>query len=229
MQNKEQIITIKGTKAGLTFSIHDDCSFATVIDELTKVLASIPEEDKTEQKASVIIQVGYRYLTEAQKEQIREMIEEENNFQIEKIDSEVISTKRAEKWVHENSLKRISQIVRSGQVIDIEGDVLLIGDVNPGGTLQATGDIYILGKLYGIAHAGSKGNEDAVIAASYMNPTQLKIAQQLSRAPDHESDGVYMECAYLNDTDKKIVIDRIQVLPYVRKKLRALKGGIFNG
>jgi len=229
VQNNEQIITIKGTKDGLIFSIHDDCSFAIVIDELTKVLASIPEEDKTEQRASVIIQVGYRYLTEEQKEQLREMIEVENNFQIEKIDAEVISTKQAEKWVNENALKRISQIVRSGQVVDIEGDVLLIGDVNPGGTLQATGDIYILGKLYGIAHAGSKGNEDAVIAASYMNPTQLKIASQLSRAPDHESDGVYMECAYLNDKDKKIVIDRIQVLPYVRNKLRTLKGGIFNG
>src|SRR5699024_5926488 len=107
VQNNEQIITIKGTKDGLIFSIHDDCSFAIVIDELTKVLASIPEEDKTEQRASVIIQVGYRYLTEEQKEQLREMIEVENNFQIEKIDAEVISTKQAEKWVNENALKRI--------------------------------------------------------------------------------------------------------------------------
>src|SRR5699024_8352171 len=130
------------------------------------------------------------------------MSEGENNCQIARIDADGISTEQAEKWVNENALKRISEIVRSGQVVDVEGDVLLIGDVNPGGTLQATGDIYILGKLYGIAHAGSKGNEDAVIAASYMNPTQLKIASQLSRAPDHESDGVYMECAYLNDKDK---------------------------
>src|SRR5699024_11314887 len=101
------------------------------------------------------------------------MIEVENNFQIEKIDAEVISTKQAEKLVNENALKRISQIVRSGQVVDIEGDVLLIGDVNPGGTLQATGDIYILGKLYCIVHAGSKGNEDAVFAASYMYTSLL--------------------------------------------------------
>src|SRR5699024_12168663 len=102
---------------------------------------------------------GYRHLSEQHKEQIREMIEVENNFHIEKTDSEVISINQAEKWVHENSLKRMSQIVRSGQVVDIEGDVLLIGDVNPGGTLQATGDIYILGKFYGIAHAGSNEND----------------------------------------------------------------------
>lgn len=229
MQSNEQIITIKGTKDGLIFSIHDDCSFRTVIDELKKMLASIPEEEKNAQKASVIIEIGYRHLSTSQNKQIREIIEVEHNFVIEKIDSKVISLAEAKEWVEENSLKRISQIVRSGQVVDIKGDVLLIGDVNPGGTLQATGDIYILGKLYGIAHAGSAGNEEAVIAASYMNPSQLKIASQLSRAPDHESDGVYMECAFLDREDKKIVIDRIQVLPYVRRKLQALKGGIFNG
>lgn len=229
MQNNEQIITIKGTKDGLIFSIYDDCSFSVVMDALKKVLTSIPEDEKDEQKASVIIQIGYRYLSAIQKQQLREMIEVDHHFHIEKIESKVISYDKAHKWLEDNSLKRMCQIVRSGQVLDIQGDVLLIGDVNPGGLIQATGDIYILGKLYGIAHAGVEGDEEAVIAASYMNPTQIKIASQLSRAPDHETDGVYMECAYLHEESKKIVIDRLQVLPFVRSKLRTIKGGIVNG
>src|SRR5699024_12438240 len=87
------------------------------------------------------------------------MVEKDNHFFIEKFDSKVISREKAKQWFEEHSLKSISQIVRSGQVLDIEGDLLLIGDVNPGGEVRATGDIYILGKLHGIAHAGTKGND----------------------------------------------------------------------
>src|SRR5699024_10836560 len=121
-----------------------------------------------------------------------------------------------------NEIKTINRIVRSGQVVEVEGDLLLIGDVNPGAQVKATGNIFVLGNLLGIAHAGVNGNEDAVIAASFMNPTQLRIANYLSRAPDYVSEGVYMECGYLDK--EKIVIDRLQALPYVRKELRGLEG-----
>src|SRR5699024_10424628 len=91
-------------------------------------------------------------------------------------------------------IKAFNRVVRSGQVLRVEGDLLLIGDVNPGGKVVATGDIYIMGNLRGIAHAGINGNRKAIIAASYMKPTQLRIADYISRAPDYETDGVYMEC-----------------------------------
>jgi len=59
-----------------------------------------------------------------------------------------------------------------------------------------------------------------------MNPTQLLIANYLSRAPDYETEGTYMECAYLDKDNQKIVIDRLQVLPFVRKRLREIEGGM---
>ena len=62
-----------------------------------------------------------------------------------------------------------------------------------------------------------------------MNPTQLRISKYISRAPDYESEGVYMECGYLDIENEKIVIDRLQVLPYVRKELRGLERRIHNG
>ncbi|UTW68948.1 hypothetical protein KHA80_17145 [Anaerobacillus sp. HL2] len=69
-------------------------------------------------------------------------------------------------------------------MIEIIGDLLLIGDVNSGGTVVATGNIYIPGVLRGIAHAGSKGNKVVVISASRMEPSQLRIAEIVSRSPD---------------------------------------------
>src|SRR5699024_12207571 len=117
---------------------------------------------------------------------------------IYKYESEVIGKKEAEQWLEKSEVKRITQIVRSGQVVEVTGDLLLVGDVNPGGQVKATGSIYVLGHLNGIAHAGVYGDEKAVIAASYMNPTQLRIAKYISRAPDYEASGVYMECGYLD-------------------------------
>lgn len=57
--------------------------------------------------------------------------------------------------------------------MEVEGDLLLVGDVNPGGKVISTGNIYIMGNLYGIAHAGVMGDREAFITASYMKPTQL--------------------------------------------------------
>ncbi len=56
--------------------------------------------------------------------------------------------------------------------------------MNPGGTILSTGSIYVMGSLKGMAHAGRDGDESAVIAASLLKPTQLRIANIISRPPD---------------------------------------------
>lgn len=223
-------ITIKGTKDGLTFYIDDDTPFHKVIEELTKTLTTTDFlEDSSEQAVAVTLHLGFRYVSKEQRRKLKQLIEEHTRFYIEQFDSNVISKDEAETWFDEMEVKSLTQIVRSGQIVEVTGDLLLIGDVNPGGQVRATGNIYILGHLYGIAHAGIYGNEQATIAASYMNPTQLRIAHYLSRAPDYETEGTYMECAYLDNETDKIVIDRLQVLPYVRKKNRKIEGGRSDG
>ena len=44
----------------------------------------------------------------------------------------------------------VARIIRSGQVLQVAGDLLLIGDVNPGGTVIAGGNIFIMGALKGL-------------------------------------------------------------------------------
>jgi septum site-determining protein MinC len=115
---------------------------------------------------------------------------------------------------------------RSGQVLKVPGDLLLIGDVNPGGTVIAGGNIFIMGTLKGVAHAGYFGNEQAVITASRMQPAQLRISDYLNRAPDSEqgNDKREMECAYI-DENHQIIVDRLQVLIHLRPNLTRLEGG----
>jgi septum site-determining protein MinC len=74
--------------------------------------------------------------------------------------------------------------VRSGVEIRHPGTVIILGDVNPGGIVIADGDIIIWGRLRGIAHAGAGGNQECLIMALQMEPTQLRIADAVARAPE---------------------------------------------
>ncbi|MFY9739130.1 MAG: septum site-determining protein MinC, partial [Candidatus Cybelea sp.] len=60
------------------------------------------------------------------------------------------------------------------------GNIVVVGDVNPGAELLATGDILVFGRLAGIAHAGAQGDDSARIYALDLDPTQLRIATSIA-------------------------------------------------
>lgn len=80
----------------------------------------------------------------------------------------------------------LKETLRSGRYIYHEGHIVIIGDVNPGAEVVAEGDIIVWGKLRGLVHAGSAGNEQATISALALSPTQLRIADHIAVAPPSE-------------------------------------------
>jgi septum site-determining protein MinC len=66
--------------------------------------------------------------------------------------------------------------VRGGQALHHVGNIVVVGDVNPGAELVATGEILIFGRLAGVAHAGAQGDETARVYALDLDATQLRIA-----------------------------------------------------
>ena len=87
--------------------------------------------------------------------------------------------------------------VRSGIEIRHPGTIVILGDLNPGGTVVAEGDIFVWGRLRGVAHAGSSGNRNCRIMALQMEPTQLRIADAVARAPETPPSQFYPEVAYV--------------------------------
>ncbi|MCT7954146.1 septum site-determining protein MinC [Laspinema palackyanum] len=87
--------------------------------------------------------------------------------------------------------------VRSGVDIRHPGNVVLVGDVNPGGSIIADGDILVWGRLRGLAQAGANGNEQCIVMALQMEPTQIRIADWVARAPEPLPD-FYPEVAYVS-------------------------------
>lgn len=78
----------------------------------------------------------------------------------------------------------IQRTLRSGQTLTADGNIVIIGDVNPGSEIKAVGDVTVWGILGGIAHAGIEGNQFAKIRALKMNAIQLRIADVFARRPD---------------------------------------------
>ena len=70
--------------------------------------------------------------------------------------------------------------VRNGQRIDYQGNIIVMGDVNPGAEIVAGGNIIVLGNLRGMAHAGVSGDKRAIVMALCLQPTQLRIGNVIT-------------------------------------------------
>ena len=107
-----------------------------------------------------------------------QMVEQE----IEEQKDEEISAKKVE--AESLPTLYLRKTIRSGQSISSDGNIVVIGDVNPGAEIIAKGDITVWGILGGIAHAGSDGNNYSRIRALKLNPVQIRIGEVFARRPD---------------------------------------------
>lgn len=111
----------------------------------------------------------------------------------------------------------LEMTVRSGVDIRHPGSVVVVGDVNPGGSVIADGDILIWGRLRGLAHAGAGGNLQCVIMALQMEATQIRIGDTVARCPDTPLDRYDPEVAYITPEGIRITpaaeFSKAQLLP----------------
>ncbi len=89
--------------------------------------------------------------------------------------------------------------VRSGDRISSNGNLCIIGDVNPGAIVSAKKNIYVWGKLLGIAFAGRGGNNNSSISSIYLKPLQLRIANIIAIGPKDKPNNSYPEIAVIDN------------------------------
>lgn len=90
----------------------------------------------------------------------------------------------------------IRRNVRSGQKIRSEGSVVIWGDVHESAEITAAGDIVVLGRLEGIAHAGCYGEMSSIVFALQLTPSQIRIGNRVSRASGDSIKSSRPEIAY---------------------------------
>jgi septum site-determining protein MinC len=170
-----------------------------------EVLNEIVELTSNFSNTKITLKLGSIDLSEAHISSIKSILEN-FNISLEIIHTDSIETQKAALAVglavlsnsetkKENSFSEkqpsksgqsfyLKQTLRSGQTIEFDGNVVIIGDCNPGSEIIATGDVVIWGILGGIAHAGASGNRKTSIKALKINAIQLRIADLIARRPD---------------------------------------------
>jgi len=130
-----------------------------------------------------------------------------------KINSTFVNEKEAKKELLSLTSKKKEDIlhegtVRSGSIISSNGNLCIIGDVNPGATVSAKKNIYVWGKLLGIAFAGNSGNNNSSISSLYLNPLQLRISNVVAIGPKDKPKNFYPEIALIEN-------QTIVIKPYI--------------
>ena len=204
---KNEAVVFKGDLNGVIVNLSDQLEFDTVKEKLQDKLAeagSFFDEDKI----NVKVELGTRELSSKQKEEIINIFRDKPGISVLEFINHDDRFSGAENKSGDDTLL-VKQTLRSGQSISHEGNIVIQGSVNPGAEVIAEGDIIIMGKFKGIAHAGAKGDVEATISAFRLEPTQLRIAHYISRAPDNPlSTPEHPEIAFIKD--KHIVIDYLR-------------------
>lgn len=198
-------ININLKKNELILKIQEDATYENILESLRKKL---PELKKLYKDDKTPIRVTGKILKNKEIDELQNMIKEIIDVDIE-FDSpkslglaSIKNTFDQDIAISETKYHRGS--LRSGQKMEVEGSLVIIGDVNSGAEVMASDNIIVLGSLRGLAHAGAKGNKKAVIAAGVFDSVQVRIAnivKEINRdeEPLHKNSYIYI------DNDKIII------------------------
>lgn len=194
-----QGVLIKGNSDGITILVNEAEQFTLILEELREKFINANDFFRG---ASIAINPGSRLLTPEEKMALIDLCQEFELSGVEFINKPVTLKKR-DALVSQGETLILKKTIRSGQRISYKGTIVVVGDINPGAEVVATGDIVVMGYLRGVVHAGADGNTEAEVLALALQPTQLRIAHCIARSPDRFSvkikGKIELEKAYIKD------------------------------
>lgn len=178
---------------------------ATTRDIITELQEKLPELKKFYKEEKTPILVTGKILKRAEIDDIQDLIQREMKVKVDFESPKSLGLhgikKTFRKEIETSETKYYKGSLRSGQRIEFEGSVVILGDVNDGAEVIAEDNIVILGILRGMAHAGAKGNEKAIVAAHVIEAPQIRIASVIKERTREEIDTERYSYAYINDKE----------------------------
>lgn len=184
-----QPVIIKSNKYGLNLILDPDIPFGELLGHIS---GKFSESEKFFKNARMAISFDGRKLSEEEEYRILDTIAATTSIHVICIiDNDEMREQYTKQKVDQylaqesgNTGRFYKGTLRSGQVLECETSIIIIGDVNPGAKIVSTGNIVILGALKGTAYAGASGNEECFVVALDMNPMQIKIGDVIGRSED---------------------------------------------
>lgn len=190
-------------KENIILKIRDDASTTEIITELKEKL---PELKKFYKEEKTPILVTGKILKRIEIDEIQTQIEKAMNVKVDFESPRSLGLhgikKDFRKEIATSETKFYKSSLRSGQSLEFEGSVVVLGDVNDGAEIVAEDNIVVLGNLRGMAHAGAKGNEQAVIAARIIDSPQIRIGSIIKERSREEIDMQAFSYAYVNENNE---------------------------
>ncbi len=193
-----QKVIIKSNKYGINLILDPDIAF----DDLLKaVIEKFKESEKFFKNSKLGISFAGRKLSNEEEQKIIDAITSNTTIEIlcivdnneenaEKMKqqieaySEAIERQCAKAMGSQGEFYRGT--LRSGQVLESDASITILGDVNPGARVSSGGNIVVLGALKGNARAGIYGDSSCFILALEMDPIQIQIGDLIAKSPDKE-------------------------------------------
>jgi septum site-determining protein MinC len=199
MNEMPSLIQIKGIRDGLLITLGD----AAWSDLVTAFVKNVDERSSFFQGARVTLAVGAKELRVAELSALRDQLSERgialwavlSESSVTEITAQnlglatrlskprPVDNQKAAEELPEDTAKWVKGPLRSGGRVLFEGNVVVMGDVNPGAEIVAGGSVIVWGRLRGVVHAGAQGDEKAVVCALVLAPTQLRIAGEIAVSP----------------------------------------------
>ena len=200
-------ISINLKKGETLVKIEDNATKEEIIEELQIKIADLTRLYQDERTP---IRFTGRILSEQELQDVKDIVKEYLDVQVN-FDTPTSlglhSIIRSYKEKIENSDTIFQKgSVRSGQKIEAKGSVVIIGDVNAGAEVIAGDNIIVQGNLRGLAHAGAKGNKDAIITAGNLEAVQVRISNIVKEIDKTEN--LNVNRAYICVKNDKIEIEK---------------------
>ncbi len=199
-------VSINLRKNQILIKINDNAEQKEIVDSLKKKL---PELKKMYKDEKTPITVTGKILKNKEIDEIQELIKRnidvEIDFDMPKSLGLSSITRTFNKEIATSETKFHRGSLRSGQKMESEGSLVILGDVNSGAEVMASDNIVVLGALRGLAHAGAKGNKQAIISAGLLDTVQIRIANVIKEI-DRDEEPLHKQ-AYVSIINDEIVIE----------------------
>ena len=199
-------VSINLRKNEIIIKLDDNATQREIVENLRRKL---PELKKLYKDEKTPITVTGKILKNKEIDEIQELIKRNIDVEID-FDmpkslglSSITRTFNKEIAISETKFHRGS--LRSGQKMESEGSLVILGDVNSGAEVMASDNIVVLGALRGLAHAGAKGNKQAMISAGLLDTVQIRIANVIKEI-DRDEEPLHKQ-AYVSIINNEIVIE----------------------
>lgn len=205
---KKSNISINLKKDKIIIKIKEKATHEEVLKDLEEKL---PELKKLYKEEKTPIEIVGKTLKSIEMDEIQELVQDQIDVKIEFETPKTLGLhgikKAFNKEIGDSTTKFYKGSVRSGQKVEYEGSLVVLGDVNGGAEVIAEENIVILGNLRGLAHAGAKGNKKAIIAANKIDCPQIRIAniiKEKQNIEENEEEG-RKKYAYVGENEEIIL------------------------